>query len=88
VILIVLVSAVAITIRRLHDRGKSGWWVLVFIVAPSLLNAIGSRMGEPVPMMVLSLAGFVISIWAFVELGCLRGTPGDNAYGPDPLRGG
>jgi uncharacterized membrane protein YhaH (DUF805 family) len=24
-------------------------------------------------------------IWQFVEVGCLRGTVGDNTYGPDPL---
>lgn len=25
------------------------------------------------------------AIWAFVELGCLRGTYGRNRFGPDPL---
>jgi uncharacterized membrane protein YhaH (DUF805 family) len=25
-----------------------------------------------------------IGLWAFVELGCLRGTIGANAYGSDP----
>ena len=34
---------------------------------------------------MLSLAAAAIAIWAFVELGCLRGTPGPNQYGPDPL---
>lgn len=24
-------------------------------------------------------------LWAFIELGCLKGTDGDNAYGADPL---
>ena len=87
VIVVLMVSAVAITIRRLHDRGKSGWWALVFIFVPGLLQGIGSRLGDPVPMMILSLAGVAVSIWALVELGFLRGTDGDNAYGPDPLRG-
>ena len=26
-------------------------------------------------------------LWAFVELYCLRGTEGENRYGPDPLAG-
>jgi hypothetical protein len=30
-------------------------------------------------------AGIAIGIWAFVELGCLRGTVGYNQYGADPL---
>jgi uncharacterized membrane protein YhaH (DUF805 family) len=34
---------------------------------------------------VLHVVGFAISVWAFVELGCLRGTVGPNQYGPDPL---
>ena len=86
-LLVVWVSSVAIAIKRLHDRGKSGWWVLVFIFAPGLLQGIGTRLGDPVSLMVLGVASLAISIWALVELGFLRGTPGDNAYGPDPLRG-
>lgn len=27
------------------------------------------------------------AIWQFIEVGCLRGTVGDNSYGPDPLGG-
>jgi uncharacterized membrane protein YhaH (DUF805 family) len=34
---------------------------------------------------VLHLVSFAITVWAFVELGCLRGTVGPNRYGPDPL---
>ena len=29
---------------------------------------------------ILSLIGFGISIWGLVELGCLRGTAGQNSY--------
>jgi uncharacterized membrane protein YhaH (DUF805 family) len=35
--------------------------------------------------LVLHLVGFAITVWAFVELGCLRSTVGPNQYGPDPL---
>ena len=31
------------------------------------------------------LVAFVIGIWGFIELGCLRGSIGQNRYGPDPL---
>ena len=34
---------------------------------------------------LLNIIVFVVSIWFFVELGCLRGTVGSNQYGPDPL---
>ena len=34
---------------------------------------------------VLGFAASAIGVWAFVELACLRGTVGPNAYGPDPI---
>jgi uncharacterized membrane protein YhaH (DUF805 family) len=34
---------------------------------------------------ILALAAFALTIWGFVEIGCLRGTAGTNNYGPDPL---
>ena len=74
-----LVSSVFVGIKRLHDRDKSGWWLLVFYLVPMLLNGLGDV------SMIFSLVAFGITIWAFVELGCLRGTQGPNIYGPDPL---
>jgi uncharacterized membrane protein YhaH (DUF805 family) len=73
----------AIAAKRLHDRNKSAWWLLVFYVLPGVLNSIGQGLGDLV--VVFSLAGAAISIWALIELGFLRGTPGPNDYGPDPL---
>jgi uncharacterized membrane protein YhaH (DUF805 family) len=34
---------------------------------------------------ILSLASFALTIWGFVEIGCLRGTAGPNKYGANPL---
>jgi uncharacterized membrane protein YhaH (DUF805 family) len=76
----------AIAAKRLHDRNKSAWWLLVFYVLPGVLNSIGQGLGDLV--VVFSLAGAAISIWALIELGFLRGTPGPNDYGPDPLSRG
>lgn len=33
---------------------------------------------------ILALAGFALTIWGFVEIGCLRGTAGPNKYGANP----
>ena len=71
-------------IKRLHDRDKSGWWIVLFYVVPALLGGAGSYLDDTMNT-VLSIAGFGLSLWAFVELGCLRGTIGPNQYGPDPL---
>lgn len=83
--------ALATTVKRLHDRDRSGWWVLVFLFAPSMLEGASRAYmragGTGVGPIVLSLAGTAISIWALIALGFLRGTPGDNRFGPDPLEG-
>ena len=50
-----------VTIKRWHDRDKSGWWVLI-----NLIPIVGD-------------------IWSLVENGFLKGTSGDNRFGPDPL---
>lgn len=34
---------------------------------------------------ILALAAFVLPIWRFVEIGCLRGNAGPNKYGSNPL---
>lgn len=33
----VLVAGSAVTVKRLHDRDKAWWWLLVFVVAPDAL---------------------------------------------------
>ena len=69
--------------KRLHDRDKSAWWLVLFYVGPGIASAIGNEMENM--GLVLHVVGFAITVWAFVELGCLRGTVGPNQYGPDPL---
>lgn len=79
-------SGFATGVKRLHDRGKSGWWILLFWLGPSLGGGSTSAMQDGGgTSVVLSLIGAAIAIWGFVELGCLRGTRGPNQYGPDPL---
>lgn len=75
----------AIGAKRLHDRNKSAWWLVLFWLVPAILQGAGDRT-EGLGL-VLMLAGFAISIWGLVEMGFLRGTVGPNRYGPDPLDG-
>jgi uncharacterized membrane protein YhaH (DUF805 family) len=79
------VSGLALGVKRLHDRDKSGWWILVFYVLPEVLSGITQTSESSAVVGVGSLALIVLVIWAFIELGCLRGTPGPNRFGPDPL---
>ena len=86
-----LISGVAVGIKRLHDRAKSGWWLLLFYGVPLLLGVIQTAANQTMDEspdglnLVVSLVNGAIGIWALVELGCLRGTIGSNPYGPDPL---
>jgi uncharacterized membrane protein YhaH (DUF805 family) len=73
----------ALGAKRLHDRNKSAWWLLVFYVLPGIVDAIGNQFGVS---FIFSLAAFALSIWGLVEMGFLRGTIGPNQYGPDPLQ--
>jgi len=96
-VVLVMIAALAISllaaIRRLHDRDKSGFWIWLLIIAPAVLNAIGNiaarhMEGGKTLATVLWVPSLVLSAWAFVELGCQRGTIGPNSYGPDPLQQG
>jgi uncharacterized membrane protein YhaH (DUF805 family) len=86
--------SIATGIKRLHDRGKSGAWLLVFILAPLVLQVAaygliladqGRGGGGTIVGGILYLASLAFTIWYIVELGCLRGTRGPNQYGPDPI---
>jgi uncharacterized membrane protein YhaH (DUF805 family) len=62
----------------------------LFYLVPTILVTIGILIGAVMDdstliASVLGLAAFAIGVWAFVEMGCLRGTIGANQYGPDPV---
>jgi len=85
-----LLWGLSFTTERLHDRDKSAWWLVVFYLVPGALGHLAKaawfgRAAGTVLHYALALAAFVLTIWGFVEIGCLRGTAGPNTYGPDPL---
>ena len=91
------VSGVAVGVKRLHDRDKKDWWLLIFYIVPIVMFGTAmvtamkgisedTRTGsESIEALIYSLIAIAIMIWALVELGCLRGTFGANRYGPDPV---
>jgi uncharacterized membrane protein YhaH (DUF805 family) len=79
-----LLLSIPISIKRLHDRDRSGWWLLVFYVLPLILSMIAETADMGLDF-ILSFANAALLLWGFIELGCLRGTPGRNRFGPDPL---
>jgi uncharacterized membrane protein YhaH (DUF805 family) len=91
--LVMLYPSAALMVKRFHDRNRPSWFVALILV-PVVLQGITNIMGitgDPLNQGMLDylFAAWVliVGIWFFVELGCLRGTVGDNQYGPDPLAG-
>ncbi|HWX61459.1 DUF805 domain-containing protein [Bradyrhizobium sp.] len=75
----------ATSIKRLHDRNKSAWWMIPFFVIPGLFDQFDDRLPNSYPVLALSLAAATLWLWGLVEMGFLKGTTGPNRYGADPL---
>jgi uncharacterized membrane protein YhaH (DUF805 family) len=75
----------AATLRRLHDRGKNGWWLLFFSMTPFVLVGLTiERTGSAIAGLVMLIASAVY-FWGLVEIGFMRGATRANQYGPPPL---
>jgi uncharacterized membrane protein YhaH (DUF805 family) len=88
---LLLYPSAALMVKRLHDRDRPDWLAGLFL-APNLIRAFtdvlgltGNRLAPNILDVLLGFLAFVIGIWAFVELGCLRGTVGANQHGSDRL---
>ena len=89
-VIVILIVGIAVGVKRLHDRNKSGWFLLLFYFVPFTLAALSVLIDAFVEdsiiiATVLALLVIAVGVWTFVEMGCLRGTVGINQYGPDPV---
>lgn len=97
--LVVIWPGIAVLIKRIHDRNKSGAlvWALYGPMIPAILLVIiavgvavsgdrGAAAGLFAVSGVLWIVAGLVGIWFFIEFGCLRGTIGANRFGPDPVR--
>jgi uncharacterized membrane protein YhaH (DUF805 family) len=75
----------AASVKRLHDRDKSGWWMLPFFAVPGFYSHFEGRLGDSYAAALVGLVVFVVFIWGYVEMFFLKGTGGPNRFGPDPL---
>ena len=74
-ILILIWPFAAITVKRLHDLNRSGWWVLLALAIPFAARPIG-------------VSPSTLLLMAFVLLASLPGSSGDNRFGIDPRTAG
>ena len=81
---LLVVPQMAVTVRRLHDTDRSGWWLL--LSAPNWLDFILEDQADSVGwfggfgfFLVGAIASLVL-FWFMVQ----KGDAGENRYGPDP----
>ena len=75
----------ATSIKRLHDRNKSAWWMIPFFLVPALSEQFGGRLPDSHAVLTVSLIASALWLWGLVEMGWLKGTAGPNRFGADPL---
>ena len=75
----------ALSIKRLHDRDKSGWWMVPFFAVPGLYDQFANRLPDSPADLPLGIATGALCLWGFVELYCLKGSHKTNRFGADPL---
>lgn len=90
--LFVFLPSLSVMVRRLHDIGRSGWWVAgyyglaivcaILIVIGGILALGGKGIGG-----VFTIAGvlaiLVAAVWMIVWM-CKDSQPAANEYGPNP----
>lgn len=92
---LVMLLLFAATVRRLHDRDWSGWWVLLVVVAKAIglvsgywmmdlmaadPNAIMNHMGAIQAAAWLPWVAYIVLLVQLVQ----SGEPTDNRFGPPP----
>ena len=89
--LAIIIPDIAVTVRRLHDTDRSGWWILAAVapyigllvpgglaVSPPDMGGIAGMIGFVALLATIGLA-IMLLVFYFME-----GTRGPNRFGPDP----
>jgi uncharacterized membrane protein YhaH (DUF805 family) len=88
--LIFLWPSLAIDVKRWHDLGLSGWFVLIVHLPSAVLfgfalKGAGGTMAHPNPQLSVALYLFgLTALIYFIWLAARKGEPDKNRYGPAP----
>ena len=75
----------ATAMKRLHDRNRSGWWIVAFFFAPGLYSQFSDLLPASNWLLPFTLTASILWLWGLVEMFIAPGTSGQNRFGPDPL---
>ena len=95
VLVATFIPTIAAQLRRLHDTNRSGWWLLAFYILYcgylylTLGNMEAIAAGDMSSLASVGMVAIVMLIYSIVLIVfyVMKGTTGDNRYGPDPLAG-
>lgn len=94
--LFIFLPNLAVSVRRLHDTGRSGknlvwFYIAAFVWAVLFISCIAITLGNlsalPLTLLVIlwgATGGILVWGIFFLVWFCTPGTSGDNKYGPDP----
>ena len=101
--LVVFIPGLAVSVRRLHDVGKSGWWlggfylgiigwylllVLLAVGVSTAMNGDARASGVIGGFSLIFLLGVIIYALFLLFLLCQDSHKGPNKYGPNPKNQG
>ncbi|HET8611741.1 MAG TPA: DUF805 domain-containing protein [Sphingomonas sp.] len=83
--LAVLIPNIAVSVRRLHDTDRSGWWIVVPI--GFWLLTFAGMFGRMFWLAGIAGLLMLVSSIVLIVFYCFDGTHGPNRFGPDPKAG-
>ena len=85
--LVTFIPSFAVTSRRLHDVGRSGWWQALpwLLVVVTVITGVLSGSNDLWAILAVVSVLSAIAVWILLLVWlCMRGREGANKYGPDP----
>ena len=93
--LVLFIPQLALDVRRVHDTGRSGWWIVGLWIIPMIsmlvfagAYAYANRAGIPDfgdnYFKYFVILPVLYGLWVWIITALIGSQPGENKYGPNP----